>query len=73
MIDKANVYLDNAYMSQFDLYSSNFKHQQVIFEKAGLSSGRHTLAIRVIGQKNYDLDLSDRFTLYCVNTVYMFS
>lgn len=60
-------------MGPFDLYSPNFEYQQVIFGKAELSSGRHTRAIRVTGQKNYDLDLSDRLKVYCANNgLYIF-
>ena len=51
MMGKADVYLDSASMGSVDLYSPNFQYQQVVFEKAGLSPGRHTLAIKVSGEK----------------------
>ena len=49
MMGKADVYLDSASMGSVNLYSPQFQYQQVVFEKAGLSPGRHTLAIKVPG------------------------
>lgn len=51
MCGKAKVYLDNVYMGMADLYSAAAQFQ-VVLEKTGLPSGKHTLFIQVSGQKN---------------------
>jgi hypothetical protein len=48
----ARVYLDGAFVADVDTYASPKQVAVALFTASGLSSGSHTLAIEVTGQKN---------------------
>jgi Glycosyl hydrolase family 26/Carbohydrate esterase 2 N-terminal len=49
---KFDVYIDGAFQTTVDTYSSADKFQQRVYEKAGLSNSQHTIRIQLNGQKN---------------------
>lgn len=49
---KADVVLDGVKVATVDLYRSSSALGQVLFTRSGLSAARHTLTIRVLGQRN---------------------
>lgn len=48
----ANVYIDGAFVSAVDLYSTDTTYQATLWETSGLSDGTHSLTLEVSGQKN---------------------
>lgn len=48
----ANVQIDGGAPTQVDLYAASATYQPVVFTKAGMTDGNHTLTIQATGQKN---------------------
>jgi cell wall-associated NlpC family hydrolase len=49
---RAAIYLDGIYQTTVSQYGPSAVHRQVIWSAEGLSAGRHTLTIKVLGQKD---------------------
>ena len=49
---KAEVYIDGTLDATVDNYSVNYLQQQVKYSKSGLTSGTHTIKIKVLHSKN---------------------
>jgi hypothetical protein len=51
---KAEIWLDGTRVRTIDLYAPTFRARQMVFTWNNLSSGTHTLEIRVLGARNPD-------------------
>ena len=49
---KVQVYIDGTSYGVIDLYSAGYAHQATVFERAGLTDGRHTVVVKVLGTRN---------------------
>lgn len=49
---KVDIYVDNVLVTTIDMYSATTAYQSTIYQTSGLSSGQHTLTLRVTGTKN---------------------
>ncbi len=48
---KAEVYIDDTYVSTVDLYAASTQFRQRLFSRSGLSTGTHVVRIRTLGLK----------------------
>jgi len=48
----ADVYVDDVFAVELDLYATTEQAQAVVFERTGLPSGNHTLTVEAEGRKN---------------------
>jgi cell wall-associated NlpC family hydrolase len=60
---RAAVYLDGRYQRTVSQYAARASHRQIIWAIEGLSAGRHTLTIQVLGEK----DAASRGTIIAVD------
>jgi len=48
----ARVYVDDAFITELDLYATTDQPQSVVFSRTGLGAGPHTLTVESTGRKN---------------------